>query len=230
MWFIFENRIRVKISVKWASFFSVSDTSLEVHKYQQLDSIVIRKVEISKQIKKVKTTKEIKTEYVLLTSENENVTVANSDVNDNQANDGNKLEVVTHGRNDLPVMNESQQSSEEEEGWMKLIAEKDRSIASLAENIAQLQKTETDLKASLAEKDREVQKYRNMYEGDASADCLPFSQAERQSFENLVKYIHGIDSNPQGIRAKERVIKKFMEKILAYKKNSDNLITKCKYD
>ena len=62
------------------------------------------------------------------------LTVAKSDLNDKQANDGNKSEVITHEKNDLPVMNESQQSPEEEKGWMKLVAEKDRSIASLEKN------------------------------------------------------------------------------------------------
>lgn len=67
-----------------------------------------------------------------------------------------------------------------------------------------------------------------MYEAGPGSDCLPFSKTDKQSFENLVKYVNGIHNNPEGIKIKVKAIEKAAKRISGYKENSDELFKICK--
>lgn len=142
--------------------------------------------------------------------------------------------------------------------WKDMLSEKDRNICSLKEKIKVLQKKENDLTASLSkkerclfeleqrldfrkeveislkdqltEKDKHIEKLKSQIDlGGSELDCLPFNRADKQNFENLVKYVHGIDTNPQGVRIRAKCIERAIKKIVAYGDNSDKLIKICKY-
>lgn len=109
-----------------------------------------------------------------------------------------------------------------ESSFRDLLKKQDKQIQDKEENARAL-------KNQVGELEDQIKKYREKYEGDLESDCLPFDKTDKIYFENLVKYIRGIDANPQGINSRAKVVEKAIKKILGYEENCEKLKKICKY-